>query len=414
MKLNVKLSGRMTAVWVLAFFAVTGMLGTPKGYAQEQATEPAEAAPAEVKPAEVPFEPKTVTEGMEAIDVLMQASAPENVKTPAERMTFMRERCTKAISMVEKIMTLSPSLEERTELVQMKLQLLSLLSRLGAEGMAEKTEQFLEELINDADPAISKLGKTTKMGMKLSRFHGLPAEEQKTLAMEVKQEVLSAEPTLDAVRLAMSLAQAVGYSDDVEMAVSINNDFADFFESSTDEKVKSVVSRFRGAARRLGLPGNEITIVGKTVDGETFDFTSLRGKVVLVDFWATWCGPCIREFPNMKKMYSAYKPHGFEIVGISLDDDHEKLMNFIVERDLPWVIMHNAIGEDADGWDDPNARYYGVSGIPTMIMVGRDGKVISTKARGPELEALLAKEFPDVKIEEETEAEEPKSAAPQE
>jgi thiol-disulfide isomerase/thioredoxin len=102
--------------------------------------------------------------------------------------------------------------------------------------------------------------------------------------------------------------------------------------------------------------------------------------VVLVDFWATWCGPCLGELPNVREKYHQYHDKGFEVVGISLDRDRQALEKFLADEQNPWITLH-----DGDWKDNAVASYYGVMGIPTVILVDKEGKVVSIRARGPEL-----------------------------
>ena len=113
----------------------------------------------------------------------------------------------------------------------------------------------------------------------------------------------------------------------------------------------------------------------------------LLGKVVVIDFWATWCRPCLQSLPHMKKIYAAYKDKGVEFVGISLDRPGTKaaLKAFIKNNGLGWIQTYTG-----KAWNDPTARKYGISGIPAMWAIGRDGNIFSQNARA-NLEATIAK-----------------------
>jgi thiol-disulfide isomerase/thioredoxin len=113
-----------------------------------------------------------------------------------------------------------------------------------------------------------------------------------------------------------------------------------------------------------------------SVDGKAIDLSKLRGKVVLVDFWATWCPPCREEVPNVVAAYQKYHDKGFEILGISLDQDKDALLAFTKEHGMVWPQYF-----DGKGWDNDISKGFGIEEVPTMWLVGKDGKLITTDAR---------------------------------
>jgi peroxiredoxin len=138
---------------------------------------------------------------------------------------------------------------------------------------------------------------------------------------------------------------------------------------------------------RLQLPGKEITLTGTTLDGDTFDLQSLRGRIVLLVCWATWCAPCIAELPNLKECYDGFHARGFEIVGISIDaeGDRDKLADFVESRQLPWIQLH-------DPKRELHTQLHGL-GVPYHLLLDRDGKVVMQNARGEGLKQKLDEMF---------------------
>jgi thiol-disulfide isomerase/thioredoxin len=124
------------------------------------------------------------------------------------------------------------------------------------------------------------------------------------------------------------------------------------------------------------------------LDGSAFDMEKYRGKVVLIDFWATWCVPCVEELPNVKACYEKYHDKGFEVVGISLDreGDRGKLADFVKKHGIAWPQFF-----DGKEKDNVFALKYGIRGIPAVLLLDREGKIVETEARGPDLEPKVRK-----------------------
>ena len=136
-----------------------------------------------------------------------------------------------------------------------------------------------------------------------------------------------------------------------------------------------------GIAPDIDLPGP---------DGQNVKLSSLRGKYVLLDFWASWCGPCLREVPNVKAIYDDYHDKGFEIYGVSLDEEDQRdaWLQKIGEYGMNWVQVSSL-----KGWECPAAQRYAVTGIPKMFLLDREGRIIAMDLRGEALREKVASLF---------------------
>ena len=136
-------------------------------------------------------------------------------------------------------------------------------------------------------------------------------------------------------------------------------------------------------------PGMEAPdLVGNTPEGDSYALSKLRGKYVLVDFWASWCGPCRRENPNVVNMYKKYNGKGFEILGVSLDRDAGAWKKAIEQDGLSWRHI-----SDLKGWNSDHAKLYSVSSIPQTLLLDREGKIIQRNLRGEQLGEKLKEIF---------------------
>jgi thiol-disulfide isomerase/thioredoxin len=121
------------------------------------------------------------------------------------------------------------------------------------------------------------------------------------------------------------------------------------------------------------------------VAGQPISISSHNGKLVLVDFWATWCGPCRIELPNVIAAYQKYHAQGFDIVGVSLDEDKAQLLSFIKDQKMTWPQFF-----DGQHWDNKLAVKYGIQGIPATYLLDGEGKIIGKNLRGDALDQAVA------------------------
>ena len=159
------------------------------------------------------------------------------------------------------------------------------------------------------------------------------------------------------------------------------------FAAKSDEILAAIEKDRKAAELRKSLvAGAEFPgIEGKSLDGAAVSTAALKGKVVLVDFWATWCPPCRDEIPRVLAAYEKYHAKGFEVLAISLDQNEEDLKKFVAEKKLPWPQIYE--GADAI------AEKFGIESIPTTYLLGADGKIVAVGPRGEALAQKLEEIF---------------------
>ncbi len=228
---------------------------------------------------------------------------------------------------------------------------------------------------------------------KIRREHGEPDDMVTELSRYIDQHGI--DPVV--LGFAESLGTRLSRSGHDQAAARLFHLLIDAVRRSDSEELKQDLPFLTSTARRLSLPGNVLKLTGTTAEGQPFNWNSYRGRYVLVQFWATWCGPCRAEIPEIRRQLDRYGERGFDVVGVNLDEDPAAFAAFMKETELPWT----NIVPDADG-TNPNAEYYAITSLPTLLLVDPDGRVISTDARGETLSRLLAEHLgpPDSSPEE--------------
>lgn len=145
-----------------------------------------------------------------------------------------------------------------------------------------------------------------------------------------------------------------------------------------------------GTDTSLLATGQPVEITGPTLSGEHFNLADFRGKLVLVDFWATWCGPCVAELPNVRAAYDTHHAQGLEVVSVSFDFDRAALERFLKSNPMPWPQIFFEMKE-ASGFENPLGRRYGIHAIPCLILVDREGNVAARDLRGSQIQRAVAR-----------------------
>lgn len=194
-------------------------------------------------------------------------------------------------------------------------------------------------------------------------------------------------PALIAVLSTINIQQEFELYEKVMLALEKS-----FGESPTVKKILEDFNKSKKAvkANEPFRPGSEVKdIVMSNPDGEELKLSDYKGKIVLVDFWASWCGPCRKENPTVVKLYEKYKEDGFEVFSVSLDKSKDRWVDAIDKDNLAW----DGHVSDLQGWQNVAAKEYGVSSIPFTVLLDKEGKVINTKLRGIQLEQTLESIF---------------------
>ena len=331
----------------------------------------------------------------------LQALRP-TATSQLEMLEHMKKTFAAQIAAAEKILAGEATIEQAEFAVGTKIQLHMLQeNRLGDETAGEKWRKFAEEIRKDPRPEIADVALQFIFVDRLMKWAQNDDDQKSAFIADLVEYLGTENLDDDRVQLAQFVAQQLETIQEESSAAKLYEALVAGLKNSPESGFASQVTRLEGFVRRLNLMGNSMDIEGTLLDGSAFDWSSYEGKVVLVDFWATWCGPCIVELPNVIENYEQYHDKGFEVVGISIDNEKAPVDKFVADRKLPWSILYND-DPDATGWSNPMAVRYGITGIPAAYLIDQEGKVVTLLARGPylgeHLEALLGKAEPSTSV----------------
>ena len=388
---------RRIALFLAALLVVS--LGPVSTWADEDSKKPVAADEADSKtdPVEKDYKvpegsPKELLTFIAQLDdkedsIIASIQSPE--RTQEERLASLNElkRLEEAIvTAADRVLKTNPEEAVTLQGVKAKFDALLMLVRTREETARDRLFKFAEAIVKDKRPAIADEGQFRIFQRDLAALTQQSPEQKQKYLDELKAFVLRRPVDTEHFALANTVCQILEQGAP-ELAADAYNVFGEHFAKSDHEALARAAQLMQGAGRRLALVGNSMDVEGTLLSGEEFDWSNYKGKVVLVDFWATWCPPCVAELPNMLKNYELYHDKGFEIVGISLDHQRGELERFIADKNVPWAQLFH---EPEPGHEtNPMAGRYGVTSIPFMVLVGRDGKAISTNARGAELNRHL-------------------------
>ena len=364
------------------------LLAAAAGAAEPATDEPAAPRPAARAPTVPPVPDAPPAELLAYIEKLADPAA---LPTSRGRLRYYLRRAAAAtVEATDRIIAQTgpdDALHQRA--LVLKLDALETLRQFGEPGAAAALAAFADSLDDVRDEALAARVRSVAVTAQIDAAIGSGRPEDAAPLVARVAALLKADPADAALaRTAADFAIKLGELPGGESAAAAA--FAAFlpeFERSDNPAVRELAERIGGTARRLSLPGNPMKISGTLLSGEPFDQASLAGKVVLVDFWATWCGPCVAEIANLRKEYEQWHAKGFEVVGVSLDEDRAALEEFVKTKEIPWPVLYEEPG--GPGWRHPLASYYGITGIPTVVLIGRDGNVVTLDARGKKLGAAL-------------------------
>jgi thiol-disulfide isomerase/thioredoxin/uncharacterized membrane protein len=335
----------------------------------------------EEKPAENAYAPK---KGLSPAELRQFIERMQDAPAPIHERPGYSEGIIEA---AERIMASKPEGEPRRFALLAEMEALHDSGASGNEESDKKLFAMAEKLRDDKDKAVAKEAKFYLVEKKVLAADELDPAKLPALLDEARDALKDADLDARHVRIASAIVRIINRVPDDDQAAKSYKEFGELFAKSDNQELSTYGKRIAKGSRPPTLVGKPLEIAGTTLDGNKFDLSEYKGKIVVVDFWATWCPPCRAALPGLMKLHERFHKQGFEVVGVSLDPDVDKLGAFVEENKLPWI---NLVGEkEGDEMKFPLAEKYEIDAIPSMFLVGKDGKVLARDLSEKELEKKL-------------------------
>jgi thiol-disulfide isomerase/thioredoxin len=374
---------RIAAVRAVCFVGILGFAAGGARWSNGVAQGQQAAAPAQQTAAAEPLDlniPANATADELNAFIQKLAKAKHEGGTEQEELARAKVVLSTIRDAAERMLAAQPTDKQIILAERYRLMALDGLKELGDPDAAKQYALLLDLAMNDPRLEVAKFAWEAYLVKHLSVWTELDAEAKDAFAAKILERVQRPQISPLEVSIVDLVASNLDHIDDA-FAVKLLEQAIPVFKASKSEDVRAALddSILEGLLRRMTLLGSEMEVFGDLLGGGQLDWKSYRGKVVLIDFSATWCEECMDELPKIQALYEQYKDKGFDVITVSADRTPEIAQQLVDDQGIKWATLFSP-NEDERYLNNPMAKHYGVFGYPTMILVGKDGKVVNVMA----------------------------------